>query len=131
MNCKICSTHAKTLTIWNDEQPEHRKPVIYSVWQCAEGHHFYTQSKWDGLRYKTEFVDPNDMQFFKNLLESLTFPKLDFIQMELAERQEYGEKGGQAGEAAVLFGLHHKTVRFENSAERREFPSRCSRRRKR
>jgi hypothetical protein len=68
MNCQICSTNAKTVTTWNSKQPDYRKPVIYSVWQCEEGHHFYTQSKWVGLRYKTEFVDPKDMQFFKNLL---------------------------------------------------------------
>jgi hypothetical protein len=68
MNCKICSTDAQTLTTWNGGQPEQGKLVIYSVWQCEEGHHFYTKSKWDGLRYKTEFVDPNDMQFFRNLL---------------------------------------------------------------
>ena len=68
MNCKICSINAQTLTTWSGNQPERGKLIIYSVWQCEQGHLFYTQCKWDGLRYKTEFVDPNDMQFFKSLL---------------------------------------------------------------
>ena len=68
MNCQICSINAQTVTTWNGKQPEHGKLVIYSVWECEQGHHFYTQSKWDGLRYKTEFVNPQDMQFFKTLL---------------------------------------------------------------
>lgn len=68
MNCQICSTNAQTLTTWNSGHAERGKAIIYSVWQCEQGHHFYTQSKWAGLRYKTEFVDPKDMQFFKSLL---------------------------------------------------------------
>ena len=68
MNCQICSTNARTLTTWNGGKQEDRKPVIYSVWQCERGHHFYTQSKWEGKRYKTEFVDPRDIEFIKNLL---------------------------------------------------------------
>jgi hypothetical protein len=68
MNCQICSTKAQTLTTWNGGNQETSRPVIYSVWECEQGHYFCTQSKWEGLRYKTEFVDPKDMQFFKSLL---------------------------------------------------------------
>jgi len=68
MNCKICSTNAQTVTTWDDSNPNHRKPDIYSVWRCENGHHFYTISKWDGKHYKTDFVGPDDMQFIKYLL---------------------------------------------------------------
>jgi len=68
MNCKICSTDAQTVTTWRNSNPEHRKPDVYSVWRCGNGHHFYTLSKWEGKRYKTDLVRPEDMQFIKYLL---------------------------------------------------------------
>ena len=68
MNCRICTTDAQTVTTWDDCNREHRKPDIYSVWKCENGHHFYTLSKWQGKHYKTDFVDPEDVQYMKYLL---------------------------------------------------------------
>ena len=68
MNCNICSTNAQTVTTWNDSPPKNGKPNIYSVWLCENGHHFYTVSKWQGQHYKTDLVDPKDMQFIRHLL---------------------------------------------------------------
>ena len=68
MNCKICSTDAQTLTIWRNIDPEQRKPDVYAVWKCENGHYFYTLSRWDEKRYKTNLVRPEDMQFIKYLL---------------------------------------------------------------
>ena len=68
MNCKFCSTNAQTLTTWSGKQTEEGKPVIYAVWQCERGHHFYTQSKSEGVRPKTEFVELRDMHFVRPLL---------------------------------------------------------------
>jgi hypothetical protein len=68
MNCKVCSAEAQTVTTWKNSQSEPHKPDIYSVWRCENGHHFYTLSKWDGLHYKTEFVDPKDMQYINSIL---------------------------------------------------------------
>jgi hypothetical protein len=68
MNCNICSTTAQTVTTWNDSQTKNGKPNVYSVWRCENGHHFFTLSKWQGQQYKTDLVDPKDMQYINHLL---------------------------------------------------------------
>ena len=68
MNCTICSTIAQTVTTWNDAQPEHPKPDVYSVWRCEKGHHFYTVSKWEEKHYKTDFVVPENMPLMNSFL---------------------------------------------------------------
>ena len=67
MKCKFCSTNAQTLTTWSGKEGKEGKPVIYAVWQCEQGHHFYTQSKSEGLRYVTEFVEPRNMHLMRPL----------------------------------------------------------------
>ena len=68
MNCKYCSTSAQTLTTWSGRQTDEGKPVIYDVWKCEQGHHFYTQRRLEGMVYKTEYVELRDMHFVKPLL---------------------------------------------------------------
>jgi hypothetical protein len=61
MNCNICSTTAQTVATWPGAQTEKGKPDIYSVWQCENGHYFYTLSTWQERHYKTNLVDPKDV----------------------------------------------------------------------
>jgi hypothetical protein len=68
MNCNICSTTAQTVATWHGTQTEQGKPDIYSVWQCENGHHFYTLSTWQERHYKTNLIDPKDVQFIRHLL---------------------------------------------------------------